>query len=209
MTFYNSRGQRIIGLLVLLLAYVMLVPGLFQPMISITGTVEKAEMMAVGKEVIVNHPDIPALVGVMAGKVLDSISVTGTVEVYHKTRSILGTVEALFDAGYYLVGFLIMLFSVIIPVLKGLLMLLAFVHGEHLFKRLGLKTASLISKWSMADVFVVAIIVAYLAFNATEHSEDIITLVATLGEGFYYFLTYCVLSILSAQLLGRLQVKTS
>lgn len=38
----------------------------------------------------------------------------------------------------------------------------------------------------MADVFVVAIVVAYLAANATKHTEEMFTLTATLGNGFYF-----------------------
>jgi uncharacterized paraquat-inducible protein A len=94
-----------------------------------------------------------------------------------------------------------MLFSVIIPVTKGLLLLVS-----TLIKELGIKghsydIANLISKWSMADVFVVAIVVAYLAANATRDMGEIFTLQARFEPGFYFFLAYCVLSILSAQLM--------
>jgi uncharacterized paraquat-inducible protein A len=65
----------------------------------------------------------------------------------------------------------------------------------------------MISKWSMADVFVVAIIVAYLAANATQQTETLFSLNAQFMPGFFYFLSYCILSIASAQLLDDRQDK--
>ena len=43
----------------------------------------------------------------------------------------------------------------------------------------------------MADVFVVGIMLAFLATRSDDNIE------AKLHEGFYYFLAYCMLSILS------------
>jgi hypothetical protein len=37
----------------------------------------------------------------------------------------------------------------------------------------------------MADVFVVAVVVAYLAVQSTRHTEELFTLYAELGDGFY------------------------
>ncbi len=69
-------------------------------------------------------------------------------------------------------------------------------------KRLYLqKISALISKWSMADVFVIGVFVAYLAANAVEKEGGLLTFEAQLGSGFYYFLGYCLLSILATQLL--------
>ena len=48
------------GLVILLAAYVLLVPGLMQPIITLTGTVDKAQMLQLGKELLATHPDIPA-----------------------------------------------------------------------------------------------------------------------------------------------------
>ncbi len=63
------------------------------------------------------------------------------------------------------------------------------------------QVANLISKWSMADVFVVAVIVAYLAAQATQNMGEIFVLDARFGSGFWFFLGYCLLSIASAQLM--------
>lgn len=191
-----------LGLVVLVLAYALLIPGLIQPMITLTGTVDKAEMVQLGKELVANHPDIPAFLGKTAARMLDQLHVEGSIPAYEKTRSILGTVKELADSKSYLVAFLIMLFSVIIPVTKGILILAAYIKKHGRTADISRKTSNLISKWSMADVFVVAIIVAYMAANASQRNDEIFSLSAVFGPGFYYFLSYCLLSILSAQLLG-------
>ena len=47
----------------------------------------------------------------------------------------------------------------------------------------------------MADVFVMGLLVAFLAGGAAEQSNDILTMHASLGAGFYYFLAYCLFSV--------------
>jgi hypothetical protein len=190
-----------LALIVLLASFVVWVPGISQPMLTLNGTVDKADLIALGKDMVANSPGVLPFLAGMVSSLLDNLEVEGDIQAYEKTRSILGTARELFDSGNYVVGFLIMLFSVIIPVTKGLLLL-----GSALIKELGIKghsydIANLISKWSMADVFVVAIVVAYLAANATRDMGEIFTLQARFEPGFYFFLGYCVLSILSAQLM--------
>jgi len=53
----------------------------------------------------------------------------------------------------------------------------------------------------MADVFVVAIFVAYLAANGIRESRALVDFNSSLGVGFYYFLGYCLVSIAATQLL--------
>ena len=47
----------------------------------------------------------------------------------------------------------------------------------------------------MADVFVVGVLLAFLATKSDDGID------AKLHEGFYYFLAYCIISILATQLL--------
>jgi uncharacterized paraquat-inducible protein A len=65
-----------------------------------------------------------------------------------------------------------------------------------------LTISNAISKWSMADVFVIAIFIAYLAGNGIQESRGLVDFQATLGIGFWYFLGYCLVSILGTQLLS-------
>lgn len=201
--------KNIFAITLLLLSFAVLIPGITKPLMTLTGTVDKAELVELGKELVATNPDIMPMIGGMAIKLLDSLSVSGEVQAYEKTRSILGTVKELFDSKNYLVSFLVMLFSVVIPVSKGLLLLTSLWVSEIKIKGRLVGVANLISKWSMADVFVVAVIVAFLAANASSDMGEIFTLTATMGAGFYFFLGYCILSLLSAQLMARKTSKFS
>lgn len=186
---------------ILLLSFLLWVPGISQSMLTLEGSVDKARLVDLGKEMVSGSPEVMPLVAGMATTLLDSLNVEGSIAAYEKTRSILGTVKELFDSKNYLVGFLVMLFSVIIPLTKGVLLLSSAIVREIRIKGHAVNISGLISKWSMADVFVVAIIVAYLAANATRDMGELFTLNARFEPGFYFFLGYCVLSILSAQLM--------
>ena len=171
-----------------LVNFALLVPGVTLPIYSVTITT------------LVEATIIP-----------DPVEVT----VYEQTRSILGTVQELWRSADYLVSFLILVFSIIVPVTKGSMLLASiFVAGETVKKRLIL-AVDLIGKWSMADVFVVGVLLAFLA-TRDQVQENLFTvpillrqveigmethLTSTLGPGFYYFLGYCLFSILWTQVL--------
>lgn len=104
--------------------------------------------------------------------------------IFEETRSIWQTVLSLQEAGYTEVGFMVVTFSIIIPVTKGLLILWAWFRPA----RWRWQLISVISKWSMADVFVVAILVAFFTAKATAELQS------ALHDGFYWFLAYCLLS---------------
>ncbi len=119
----------------------------------------------------------------------------GKMAIYHQTRSILGTIGNLYDTGNRLVAFLILLFSVIVPLAKGLSLLYVLAIPKAPFRLPIFRFVALIGKWSMADVFVMGILLAFLAAGAAEG------LTAQLHDGFWYFLGYCLLSVASAQLM--------
>ena len=193
--------KKTIGLLSLMVAYGLLYPGLTQPMLSLTGIVNKADMVEIGKDIIVESPETPELIDTLAEVLLANMEISGTVEAYNKTRSILGTIQELFDNGFALVAFLVALFSIIIPVLKGLMMLFSYFRIDPALSGSLQNISGIISKWSMADVFVVGVFVAFLAANAVQNEAGLLSFNATLGPGFYFFLAYCLLSVLSSQLM--------
>jgi paraquat-inducible protein A len=117
----------------------------------------------------------------------------GKMAIYHQTRSILGTVRNLYDTGNFLVAGLILLFSVVVPITKGLSLLFVLAFPRARFRLSIYRFISLIGKWSMADVFVMGILLAFLAAGAAEG------LTAKLHDGFWFFLGYCLLSVASAQ----------
>lgn len=194
--------MKIIGFLALVCAYMLLLPGLTQPMLSVSGTVEKVELVELGKDMLTENPNTPALVTNLAEMVIDNLDVSGTVLVFDKTRSILATAQDLYASDHALVAVLIVLFSVVIPVLKGLIISAAQLPLKPGLRDGLMSTASASSKWSMADVFVIGIFIAFLAANGIEESRGLVEFDAQLGEGFYYFLGYCIVSILGTQLIA-------
>ena len=119
-------------------------------------------------------------------------------EVFNYKQSILQAVETLYDGGYYLVSFLILFFSVMIPVLKGVVILWVFFFGEVASKTSAHNFIFRIGRWSMADVFAVGAFIAYLGSKASGMLD------ATLEIGFYYFTGYCLISLLSLQIKSKL-----
>ncbi len=194
--------KKIFGVLLILCAYAMLFPGLTQPMLSVSGTVEKTKLVDVGKQLIQESPSTPSFVVNMVDMVVQGLDVSGTVNAFDKTRSIIGTAEELYNNGHLPVALLIIAFSVGVPFLKALLLLIIQFPVKENIRLVLLNVSNAISKWSMADVFVIAIFIAYLASNGIEQSNGLVDFKASLGTGFWYFLGYCLASILGTQLLS-------
>lgn len=118
----------------------------------------------------------------------------GKTTFYEQTQSILQTVETLYDTKNELVAFLILLFSVIVPVTKGVVILAVLMIKESKTKRRLYQLVYAIGKWSMADVFVVGIFIAFLSTQSNTAID------AVLLPGFNYFVAYCIISLLGIQL---------
>jgi len=131
-----------------------------------------------------------------------TLPLIGKMELYNQTQSIYQTIQTLFKSGNELVGFLILLFSIIVPVFKAVLLLSAFVFKQWSQRDLAKKVVNAIAKWSMADVFVIGVFMAFLAGKANPNIN------AILHEGFWWFTAYCVLSILGGQLI-KLETSSS
>jgi uncharacterized paraquat-inducible protein A len=194
--------KKVLGVLLILCAYAMLYPGLTQPILSVSGTVEKSKLIDVGKQLIQESSNTPSFVNNMVDMVVQTLDVSGTVNAFDKTRSIIGTATELYSNGHLPVALLILIFSVGVPTLKALLLLILNVSMREKTRYRLLVVSNAISKWSMADVFVIAIFIAYLAGNGIQESQGLVDFKATLGIGFWYFLGYCLVSILGTQLLS-------
>jgi len=132
---------------------------------------------------------------IMSLKVSTEIPLLGNVVLQETTQSVVSTIRTLWEQNNKLVSILILLFSIVVPVTKALSQL-AILFIKPLKNKLGIhKFVATISKWSMADVFVVGVL---LTFMTTQSDENI---KAWLHEGFYYFLAYCIISIIGVQFL--------
>jgi hypothetical protein len=130
------------------------------------------------------------------------------IEVYRQTRSILGSVRQLYRVGSATAATLILLFSVIVPFTKALTVLWAIYRPDPAARRRTLGFVETIAKWSMADVFAVALFIAYLAAAASQTPSgaaafQVVSFTATFGPGFYWFAAYCLASLAHQQLTAR------
>ena len=184
-------SQNKIGLaLAVVISMALLIPGLTQPMITLNADLNRQALVSEGKKIIQEQDVHPAILA-MASQFLDGLKVDGYSRVYDKTRSILGTAQDLWNSGYLLVAVLIVLFSAVIPSLKIMMLLLALVISRN---QSLIKINGILSKWSMADVFAIGVIIACLAANAASSESAIINFEAELHSGFYWFVAYCLVS---------------
>lgn len=154
--------RNIIGIVLIVISFIFLIPGLIEPMITFSGSIK----ILVFKK-----------------------------QVFNDTRSILRTVGNLVESRNYVVAGLIFLFSVLVPFFKGVLLLVVFTIKHEIRRHTIFRFVKNISKWAMADVFVVGIFVAFLAAKATKNMD------ASIEPGFYFFTAYCLFSLLALQML--------
>ena len=114
-----------------------------------------------------------------------------------ESKGVLATIDTLNTTGNRWLAALLLLFSVVIPLAKTLLTGLTFFAGSHHLLRRGVTLAKHIGKWSMADVFVVAILVAFFA----NHDHGLTD--AEVQVGLWFFAGYVVLSLIATQLISR------
>ena len=128
-------------------------------------------------------------------KVGAELPLIGSLTIHETTQSILNTIKTLHENDNSLVAGLILLFSVIVPIIKAILLMIVLFFKNNKHRAAIYKFVAFIGKWSMADVFVVGVLLAFMATS----SEDSIE--ALLHEGFYYFLAYCIISLIAIQVM--------
>jgi len=183
-------------------ALCLLFPGITKPVLTIEGNIDKSKLAQAGIEMLAEEGDgRTRSMLMMFSNMLGLDKLEGEISAYNKTQSILGTVKELASNNNLFVAALVGLFSIVIPSLKLLLQLLyCCLPLNGLKQKLGLVICAL-SKWSMVDVFVIALIVTYLAGNAHGKSGELLVMNAQFGEGFWYFSAYCIFAIIASDLI--------
>jgi hypothetical protein len=234
----RSPSQRGIVLTLLAVSLALLLPGIFAPVLTIRGVLTKEGVAYVAPLMLekgLNDETMktlsslinPAMISMMKAlggdlrqMIIDKLGPqlsaalqqgVGDIEVYQQTRSIIGSVRQLYDVGSPVPATLILLFSVIVPLTKAALVAWAvFMHSETMRIRT-LKFVEAIAKWSMADVFAVALFIVFLAAQATQQppgapdaAPPLLAFTAHFGPGFYWFAAYCLFSLASQQYTARL-----
>lgn len=201
--------NKIIAVSCYALALVLLIPGITQPILTIKAHVDKQQMLQLTVESLLNTEESGSFLEQMLQALIRSMELDGSIEVFETTRSIATTVLDLIDSGHWPVAMLIGLFAVVIPVIKILLVLTALAINTPMLKQRLVSINSALSKWSMSDVFVMALIVTFMAVNANEHAIDAVQMRAQLGVGFYFFTGYCLFAIAAGQFLEKLHDRTA
>ena len=228
----TSTRWLVLALLVVSLA--VLIPGLFAPVLTIRGVLTHDGIAQVAPMMLqrglnddtlnslkaMMNPTVVGLLEATGGdlrqmivdKVTPSLTASllqnmGDVEVFQQTRSIVGSVRRLYEVGSPVPATLILLFSVAVPFVKTALVGWAMFAAHAARRRRMLAFVETIAKWSMADVFVVALFITYLAAMASQSAPGsgppVVAFTAQFGAGFYWFAAYCVFSLASQQLIAR------
>ncbi len=183
-----------------LLALIVLITGLASPMIEIDARINKVDFVLLGEHIYFDNQMI-----------------------FYRSKSILQVVSLLFQSSRIdskMVGFLVLAFSVILPISK-LISTQIYLLGKG-----GLRKNKIIQwlafksgKWSMADVMVVAIFMSYVSFDGildhqleyaqveTETLTSLATNLTSLQPGFMLFLAYVLFGLILAAILGKISPK--
>jgi hypothetical protein len=180
-----------------LVSLVVLAAGLTAPMIEIDARFQEVNFLLVGEEVTFNDQVI-----------------------FFQSKSIVDVVNILLDTGQLdsvIVGLLILAFSIIFPVAKLISTQVYLVGSERLRKnRLIYFFAFKSGKWSMADVYVIAIFMAYIGFQGildnqlsilnvqSESLVSISTNQTSLQPGFILFVGFVLFSLLLSLILQKI-----
>jgi len=138
----------------------------------------------------------------LSSGIFESIGKTfeGRTYYLYQNKSVFQLIKLLFTGGNILVGFALLLFSVIFPIIKLTATLLAFVYPHSNLSNKSISIINKLGKWSMADVFVSAVFLAVFSF--TNMNEGVDTSAQTL-IGLYFFLSFVILSIISGNFLKK------
>lgn len=229
------RGRRA-ALAGLAVSLALLAPGVLLPVLTVRGTIEPGAVAALTPRLLERGlsdetvaalrpllnpfvvPLLEASPGGLRQGLIDRLEqqiagglagAGGGLEVYAQTRSILGAVRHLYAVGSPTAATLILLFSVVVPLGKTGLVLWALWTRDAVRRLRALVFVEVIAKWSMADVFAVALIIAYLAAQARPAAPPegagaaVVSFAATFGPGFYWFAAYCLFSLAIQQATAR------
>ena len=187
------------GSVVLLMAFciTMLVGGVLSPMLEVEVHITKLDATLLGAPVEFSDQTL-----------------------YYRSKTVLEVFQTLIEMHrpeMTLVGVLVILFSVVFPALKMLAL------SASLFRPALLRTNRIVrllafelSKWSMADVMVLAIFMSFVAFNGVigsglgdirgvpnVHQVTLPTNASKILPGYYLFIGFCLGSILLSRKLER------
>lgn len=182
-----------------ILSLVVLFAGLTAPMIEIDARFQQVNFLLIGEQITFNDQVI-----------------------FFQSKSILQVIDILFQTGKvdsFFVGILILAFSIIFPVAKLISTQIYLAGNEKIRRSKILKFFAFKSgKWSMADVYVIAIFMAYIGFqgildhqliNANVETESLVSISTnktSLQPGFIIFIAFVLFSLVLSTILKKITV---
>lgn len=194
--FYRSKILTLkhVAISIITVSAAFLALGVFTPMMEMSAYLDGVEVPIKG-----NWSKVGGEVSSFIGDLLPdsefdfSQKFDGQVYAFYQCKSIADLIGILYESGNFFVGTAILFFSVLFPCLKLIFSFLFVLSNSLRKKKIFMNTVSYIGKFSMADVQVVAVFLAYLAFN---NLSQAVTTEGKVILGLYLFTGYCVLSIL-------------
>ena len=239
----NAPPRKLLVACLLLASMALLVPGILLPALTVRGVLTRegiAQVAPIMLERGLDDETVGVLQSMMNPAILAVLKATGgdvrkiileqlgprisaalqqnvaDVEVYTQTRSIIGAIQRLYEVGSPVPATLILLFSVVVPIGKALLAAWAVFLANPVSRGRTLRFVEAIAKWSMADVFVWAVVITFLAAQASTApptypagAAGLRAFTAAFGPGLYWFAAYCLFSLASQQLVVRLAARGS
>jgi len=136
---------------------------------------------------------------IMSFFVYGDIPVIGRCIAKYESKGILSAAITLFTTGKWFVATLIVVFSVFTPITKLLLSIAAIKAPSPIIRNKAIGVIKAIGKWSMADVFVVGILLAIFSLQSGPGNSQGTD--AQIGYGLYFFAGYCIFSLIVGHLL--------
>jgi hypothetical protein len=171
------------GAMVLVALFFLLTPRLYTFWVSLGALVALINGLIAPLMLMIVHKEVEYL---------------GDVVLSFESRSILGSVSKLYGDGNLVVAGVILLFSILVPATKTLALLFVSWYEYSPFAAGVVRFFRHLGKWSMIDVFIVALLLVYLTSNSQEISR------AEAEAGLYFFLTYVLLSMIASLAADRM-----
>ncbi len=127
--------------------------------------------------------------------VYKALPVIGEATLSFESKSVVGTIHTLFSQHNIILALVVLLFSVVVPLIKSGLIILYGALRERGGSRTLVHWIEKIGKWSMMDVFVVALLVVFFSTKQDIHTALMVQ------TGLYFFVGYVLLSMVGSGLL--------
>jgi len=183
-----------------LISVIMLVLGISLPMIDIDARLNSFALNLVGNEINFSEQVM-----------------------YFQSKSILDVTSTLINSSRIdtkVVGILVFMFSIVFPFFKLILSTFYLFVAKVRESKLAQTIIFYLGKWSMADVFVVAIFMSYIGFygiiasqleeisSSTRYEVETINY-SKLSPGALFFTSYCILSIITSIIISKTNKKAA